>query len=434
MPGIGRVLCIYEITYLAMKSKLTILLLALVALPLSAQKKKVTAQPAIDIEQAIREYRFADAEEQLNADIAALRKKKQPTLQEEERLQQIHRAMQKINATERITFIDSVVIPRQQLFDQMRLSSECGSVHNFARFFQKESAAETSVFLSQLGDRIYYAEADAQGVSRLFSADKLGNEWTNREALQGLNPEEGQSQNYPFMMADGTTLYFAAEGEESLGGYDIFMTRYDADEHTFLVPENIGMPFNSMANDYLYAVDEYYNLGYFASDRNQAPDSVCLYIFIPNATRVVYHADEVGEDAVRDFARLHSIQATQSDPEVLRAALARLQESRAEKKVGQTHDFQFVVSDKLVYHSLDQFQSPEARQQAQYWNEGKADLQQNETQLEQLRIQYAQGDAQKRQSLRSQILDLEKQVETAIGQIKTQEKTIRQLELKKLGR
>jgi len=28
---------------------------------------------------------------------------------------------------------------------------------------------------------------------------------------------------YPFLMADGVSLYFAADGEESLGGLDIFI-------------------------------------------------------------------------------------------------------------------------------------------------------------------------------------------------------------------
>ena len=33
---------------------------------------------------------------------------------------------------------------------------------------------------------------------------------------------------------------------------------------TYLVPENVGMPFNSPYNDYMYVIDEYNNLGWFA--------------------------------------------------------------------------------------------------------------------------------------------------------------------------
>ena len=39
--------------------------------------------------------------------------------------------------------------------------------------------------------------------------------------------------NYPFMTSDGETFFFAAKADDGLGGYDIFMTRYDPDEGKF---------------------------------------------------------------------------------------------------------------------------------------------------------------------------------------------------------
>lgn len=91
-----------------------------------------------------------------------------------------------------------------------------------------------------------------------------------------------KSVNYPFMMPDGTTFYFAATGEESIGGYDIFVTRFDSESGSFLKAENIGMPFNSTANDYMYAIDEFNDIGWFATDRSQPEGKVCIYIFIPS--------------------------------------------------------------------------------------------------------------------------------------------------------
>ena len=96
------------------------------------------------------------------------------------------------------------------------------------------------------------------------------------------------AQNYPFMLSDGITLYYAAVGVESFGGYDIFVTRYDMDEKKFLYPENLGMPFNSPANDYMLAIDEFNQLRWFFSDRNQTENKVCIYIFIKNDIRKEY--------------------------------------------------------------------------------------------------------------------------------------------------
>lgn len=111
---------------------------------------------------------------------------------------------------------------------------------------------------------------------QLYSRIKLINNWSDPEPLNTLN-EQG-NVNYPYLMADGVTLYYASDGEGSLGGYDIFVTRYDSESSSYLRPDNIGMPFNSPANDYMYVIDELNNLGWFASDRYQPEDKVCIYV------------------------------------------------------------------------------------------------------------------------------------------------------------
>ena len=48
----------------------------------------------------------------------------------------------------------------------------------------------------------------------------------------------------------------------------------------------MGMPYNSPYDDYMLAIDENSGLGWFATDRNQIPDSVTVYVFTPEAMRV----------------------------------------------------------------------------------------------------------------------------------------------------
>lgn len=45
------------------------------------------------------------------------------------------------------------------------------------------------------------------------------------------------------------------------------------------------MPFNSTANEYLLAIDDYDTLGWLVTDRNQPADSVCIYTFEPTSIR-----------------------------------------------------------------------------------------------------------------------------------------------------
>ena len=130
-------------------------------------------------------------------------------------------------------------------------------------------------------------------------------------------------------MPDGVTFYFAQKGEQSIGGYDIFVTRYDPETGSFLKAENIGMPFSSTANDYLYAIDEVNNLGYFVTDRRQPAGKVCIYVFIPNETRKSYQSEAYSDAQMRALADISRIADTWTDKATRQQALARLNEVKA---------------------------------------------------------------------------------------------------------
>ena len=162
---------------------------------------------------------------------------------------------------------------QQITISQLLLSDETGRILSSSAFWGKGDS--TTVFVNEMGNKAYFSQPDDSLKQQLCTSDLLGGEWSKPQLLNGIS--EGISETaYPFMLADGLTFYFAGKGEESIGGYDIFMTRYDAHNNSFLKPENIGMPFNSEANDYLFAIDEYAHIGYFVSDRRQPVISLFL--------------------------------------------------------------------------------------------------------------------------------------------------------------
>lgn len=428
-----------------MKRNLIICAMLAMASNVFAQKNKVVVPqqplPAISLSDALKQYRFSDAELILNQEIANLRKKKLDTSDAENKLRAVNRAKSKMNVTEKITFIDSLVVTKSELIQNLRLSSESGKIDSYSAFYNMSDTTNCTIYLSELGDNLLYAKPDENGNPQLFRKSLVGNpmqvnnaDWTASVALadEGLGEHGDVCQNYPFMMADGTTLYFAAKGEESLGGYDIYMTRYDAEEHRFLTPENIGMPFNSPANDYLYAVDEFYNIGFFVTDRNQPEGYVCIYTFIPNSSRKIYNTGELGEAKLSSLARLTSIADTWEDKALVNEALEkvnRLRNGGANSLLESNATIKFIVNNQYTYTSLDQFKSDAARQQAQWWFEGMKDLRRSEDELQKLRDKYHSLDAASRKSMEAQILQLENNVRVLITKLKTQEKEIRKLEL-----
>lgn len=415
-----------------------ILLALLAGITTSSYSQKRRTAPAvptfsnIEYKRAMDEYRFDDAEAMLTTHINGLMKANLDPEKYEAMLDNVHLAKSRLNATERITFIDSVVVHKNDILPHIPLSSEAGMLDTYQKFFSTEESEGSYLFRSEMGDHIIYAKNDRKNKPQLFEGHLLDDKWTEPKELNsmGLGEHKDMAQNYPFLLSDGTTLYYAAKGEESLGGYDIFMTRFDTDEKTFLAPENIGMPFNSTANDYLYVVDEFNQLGWFVTDRNQHIDSVCIYTFIPSESRNIYNAAAEGH-RLRSLAKLNSIRDTWTVQSVVAEGKARLEAARQEA-LGATSEYKksicFVINDKTIYTSLDQFKSNDARNEAEWWIEGSKDLDLLIKELDADRLLYAKANDADKQDIAGKINQLESQVRELRSTLKKQLLKIRLLE------
>ena len=407
-----------------------ILLCVLMALPLSAQRRKKKEEPPKpSVEECISKYDFTSAIEVLEGQISELKKKKQPTEELETKLEWVRRGRNMVKGTEKVLFIDSIVVNKKEFLNNIKISSECGQIETFTKFFGRPDTTNSTIYLSELGNKIYYAYPNSEGQLRLYSSDLIGDSWNTPTELKGLEDSD-INRNYPFMLSDGFTLYYAAQGEESLGGYDIFVSRYDYDTQSFLYPENIGMPFNSAANDYMFAIDEHHKIGWFATDRNQPAGKVCIYTFIPNEVKEIYSTEENDLSHIQRLAMLHRIADTQTDLDALKAARIRLSEARTTQQEKITpKEFEFVINDKWTYTLTSDFKSEEAKKMVKWWKESTLDLSIMKKQLEQLRETYRNADKATRESLSKQILTMEQKQENLMKEIHEQTKKIRKAEI-----
>ena len=339
--------------------------------------------------------------------------------------------------TQQITIIDSIVTDKNQLLSQLRLSDETGRILNSGEIFGKGDS--TTIFINEMGNKAYFSQPDDSLHQQLYASDLLGGEWSKPQLLKGIS--EGISEAaYPFMLADGLTFYFAGKGEESIGGYDIFLTRYDSQSNSFLKPENIGMPFNSEANDYLFAIDEYAHIGYFVSDRRQPEGKVCLYIFIPQTSRKTYDPIVYTPVEIRGFADISSIADTWGNGEERSAALARYHAIRINNhqtaNVGSTSkttalaSMELVINDALTYSSAKDFRSREAAVLYKQLIEARQQFCSINDQLEKSRNDYIKATGAEKQSLTHEILQAEADIMQLYSRIQTLEKETRNAEIK----
>ena len=337
--------------------------------------------------------------------------------------------------TQKVMFIDSVVVSKSKLLSSLNIPDEAGSIQAYNKFFNTTDQPNSIVYLNQLRNKCVFSKF-ADGGWDLYSQEMIGEKWSNAVPLKGLDIlGDDVDINWPFLLSDGTTLYFAAKGEESIGGFDIFMTRYDETTQSYLKPENIGMPFNSIDNDYFFIVDEYDGIGWFATDRNQPEGKVCIYSFIYNNVRENYVVDEYTPEQLRQLSEIHSISQTWTSNQARLGALEQLTAVYKRKFTQKKkNDFEFVINDELTYTTLTDFRSVEAAEMYVDLNELLRKKNKLDSSIERARIAYPTARQAQREQYKQQLLAAEKQSEKYETDIKNLSKEIRRIELTKLGK
>lgn len=407
------------------------LFLSVAALTASAQSPYPTLSvDSTDVAQKLRDLRFDDALTLIKKGITQAKKKRQSTTLLERQQREATVGQQMLKGTARIVIVDSVVVSKSQLLSAYQFSPEVGKIRLEHSPLGQNSLA---VYETERGNRQYMAQVVGDSIYslQLVCVDKEGSQMTQPRELKGLGING--DANYPFMMADGITFYFAAKVDGGLGNYDLFITRYNTDEERFYKAENLGFPYNSYANDYLLVIDEVNNIGWFASDRYQPADKVCVYTFIPATSRHTIDYEHADPVLLRQQASLRPIQSTWTEENAQQRAQAkqRLAKIQANQTQQKQHDFELVINDNYTYTSLNDFKSAAAKQLCQQWLQKKKNLETLRQQLNGLRDEYAQANRTRQRAMTQQILDLEHRVEELTTEVAEAEKATRNTELSK---
>jgi outer membrane protein OmpA-like peptidoglycan-associated protein len=108
---------------------------------------------------------------------------------------------------------------------------------------------------SENGDKdIYVSERDANG------------EWGKPKSM-GTLINSADDDDSPYLTRDGRTMYFTSRGHNSMGGYDVFVTRMDSVSRRWSKPENMGYPINTPDDDAYYRLSPDGSYAYLSSYR-----------------------------------------------------------------------------------------------------------------------------------------------------------------------
>lgn len=344
---------------------------------------------------------------------------------------QLEIAEESLNNVQRLKIIERKSVADSDFISSLRLPASAGRVVPADSIpFQQGRDEATVAFANENGDYMIWSQSapedaeDMEGAEPdtyiLVESERLTDgSWSTPAPLRGLG-QMGWNADYPFLRADGTTLYFSAPSEGSMGGYDLFVASRDPQTGEFLTPRNLGMPFNSPLDDLMVAIDEEHNLGWLVTERNADPGFVSVYLYIFEEQRSNHDPEE---EAIIDHARLTDKSDFLAEDDLVRAEKLRDLEMINRPRTSRKGDFLISIPGGKVYDRVENFSSPKARIAAAKYLETLQALEEEKDELKKLRSDYGkakhEGKKSVMQFLSTRILLLEKKVAQHSQELKT---------------
>lgn len=197
-----------------------------------------------------------------------------------------------------------------------------------------------------------------------------------------------------FSMECGKERYFASKDLFGMGGYDLYVSRWDDRKKDWGEPQNLGFPYSSPYNDFLFINTDDGKYSIFASDRECGSDSVFVYVLEYDSTPV--------RSAESDPAKL--LQLSRLEP--VKAASAPVNKAKEED-----------ANTRHYKEKLSRLKTAREKINAQ-----------NQT-LEALRDSYSSADNKQKQAIADRIMKQETEIDRLNAEMKAAAEGLQTLEL-----
>lgn len=293
-------------------------------------------------QKAYASYHFVEASQALEAYQTALQKARKPISEEASALMlQVEQAEKALRYAEQTLLVDSLSFPAE------RLEEVLGELSPYLAAILKPRGGDlySLGYHAPIGGRGYVNHITERGDRDLLRLDSLHGLREIEVEFLGEGVNSPNDEVSPFVLPDGLVLFFARRSAEGLGGYDLYWSRYSVDRGQYYAATALGMPYNSLANDYLLAYDDREDMCYLLSDRFQSPGHLVLYRLkgLPQAMGRRSDAGQEGEQSIESLRMRALLQgpALQSSP------LSERYQSREVETVVLEHQPNTNTEDKM---------------------------------------------------------------------------------------
>jgi hypothetical protein len=332
-----------------------------------------------------------------------------------------------INKYFKIQVVDKDTVSEHNFLSMYNLPEDAGTLAPNKDFFKTGVPPDNIMYRTEKGDDVYFVmEEPDTALHDIYYMEKLLDRWSGSKNL-GEPVNSDFDDRHPFLMVDGTTFFFASDRPGGMGGLDIYRSVFDPESNSFSTPENLGPPFNSSDDDFLFAADPFGKRAWFTTNRGVMPGQAVVARIVWDNSVIKNLTTDINQ--IRDLALLPLSEGNFWEDQV-----AKEKEKKSVSPQEKANQFKFHINDTLVYTNHDHFLSDVAR--SEFKRGQSVDMQKDS--LEQLmrnkRERYARSYNQEELSqLMNDILELEKTVYGHDDQVKRHFIRARQMEMDKIA-
>ena len=227
-------------------------------------------------------YEFSEAVKFYNMYKTKAGSKLNVTLDVNRQIEMSENGKRLLSSANEIIVLDKKEIESQSFFRIYDLKDIGGDIIVSANFQSKADkkykhtpvihfpAKPTTIYYSSYGE-------DEKNGKDIFIRRKLPDgSWSLPQTVNGgVNTKF--DEDFPYMHPNGKYLYFSSKGHNSMGGYDVFRSKFDKESNTFGPPENLDFTISSPDDDLFYVVDSLDKSAYFASARQSLDGKIYVY-------------------------------------------------------------------------------------------------------------------------------------------------------------
>lgn len=154
--------------------------------------------------------------------------------------------------------------------------------------------AAAAIYAPEGAKDLYWSAPDSLGVRNIMRRAP------GDSIARVVNVSSPEDDIYP--MVSGGKLYFASRGLYGVGGFDLYVCD-PAEDGTWGTPRNLGFPYSSPGDDFLFLNTPDGKYSIFASNRGCPADSVCIYVLETEVMAVSSPVESV--EALRELCELN---------------------------------------------------------------------------------------------------------------------------------